>query len=550
MKVITTKVLTETTPFTGYNYAIVYHNEIYIVTNSTLYKFNHITKTFTTIYTFTSYTHVGQPFIDNDILYIMVFQNASSLTGSGTLHLHSYDGTTFTQDVKTRTFGREMGMSYKTNTSQIKIYHYSDYGASYLVTYNLTIPDLTGSSNQRNSYHSAEWEQYYNISNKVYTFGGYNGLSYTRQNKVYIDYMDANVECYESLCKVGAVVDGDIILTGGNSGNKNIYKYNVTSNSITDINVDLKQNQYGAGTVYIDNAIYIFGGYNKSENVSPVATNMIQVIEFTDYNLTFNFANSQGETLASITNSAPIESMRVNTVGSSVGVILNTMGGQITANYTTVEPSGYKLVGYGLVQGGTRVVIPVNKLVNIAVTTDTTFYEIYAKYTPIDTPIDIVLYTNTAETNRVDKTNFLTTIATLKGTLRESTSILSPSIKIVVDSLPTFNYCYIQAFGSRYYFVTNITSIRQNLWQIDLKCDVLMTYKTDILTQSAIINRTADSSYIDKTLTDNYALAKAIPTVSVIDMTTTNAEITFNTDDTGLRLAVCLCKARGEVITS
>ena len=550
MKVITTKVLTETTPFTGFAFAIVYHNEIYIATNSALYKFNHITKTFTTIYNYTSYSHIGQPFIDNDILYIMSFENAETSSQSGTLHLHSYDGTTFTQNLNTRTFRQEMMLSYKTNEKQIKIFHRADYGANYLVTYDLSIPDLTGSSNRINNYHAENVEQYYIIDNKVYVFGAYNGLSTTRIDKVFIDYVDANVTVYTSIYKVGAVVDGDIILTGGNSGNKKIYKYSVASNNLTDINVDLKQNQYGSGAVYIDNAIYIFGGYTKPENESATATNMIQVIEFTDYNLTFNFANNQGETLASISNSAPIESMRVNTVGSTVGVILNTLGGQLTTTYTTVEPSGYKLVGYGLVQGGNRVVIPVNKLVNIAVTSDTTFYEIYAKYTPIDTPIDLVLYTNTAESNRVDKTNFLTTIATLKGTLRESTSILSPSIKIVLDTLPTFNYCYIQAFGGRYYYVTNITSIRQNLWQIDLKVDVLMTYKTDILTQSAIINRTADTSYIDKTLTDNYALAKAIPTVSVVDMTTTNAEITFDTDDSGLRLAVCLCKARGEVIIS
>ena len=36
---------------------------------------------------------------------------------------------------------------------------------------------------------------------------------------------------------------------------------------------------------------------------------------------------------------------------------------------------------------------------------------------------EIKLYSNTAETNRVDKTNFLTLKATLQGNLKEKTSI-------------------------------------------------------------------------------------------------------------------------------
>lgn len=65
---------------------------------------------------------------------------------------------------------------------------------------------------------------------------------------------------------------------------------------------------------------------------------------------------------------------------------------------------------------------------------------------------------------------------TVNVKIKESTSITSPSF-IFEGELPSFNY--IKAFG-RYYFITEITSITSNLYQIDCDCDVLATFKTSI----------------------------------------------------------------------
>ena len=100
----------------------------------------------------------------------------------------------------------------------------------------------------------------------------------------------------------------------------------------------------------------------------------------------------------------------------------------------------------------------------------------------------INLYTNISEVNAVDKD--LTTLATLTGTLREQSSIIDPVITFSdIDSyVSSMNYAYIQEFN-RYYFITNVESIRDNLWKVSFHVDVLYTYRAEIRANSAIIER-------------------------------------------------------------
>jgi hypothetical protein len=105
-----------------------------------------------------------------------------------------------------------------------------------------------------------------------------------------------------------------------------------------------------------------------------------------------------------------------------------------------------------------------------------------------DGSLDMNLYHNNAERNRVDKTNFLESVSTLNGYLRDKTSITNPSIIIEMSEFPTFNYVYLPKFN-RYYYVTNILSIATNLWQIDMHVDVLMSYRDEILDTECIIER-------------------------------------------------------------
>lgn len=101
---------------------------------------------------------------------------------------------------------------------------------------------------------------------------------------------------------------------------------------------------------------------------------------------------------------------------------------------------------------------------------------------------DIELYRNTAEVNRVDKTDYLTRIDTLSGTLRDECSLLSPSIVYQSENVPTYNYVYIPIFN-RYYYVTTLSSVGKNVWRMELNCDVLMSYKDSIFMLQGVIGR-------------------------------------------------------------
>lgn len=102
--------------------------------------------------------------------------------------------------------------------------------------------------------------------------------------------------------------------------------------------------------------------------------------------------------------------------------------------------------------------------------------------------MNIVLYVNASEINAVDKK--LTELTTLTGTLREQSSIIDPVITISgIDSyVGQMNYAYIPDFN-RYYFITNVESVRNNLWKVSFHVDVLYTYRDAIRANSAIIER-------------------------------------------------------------
>lgn len=100
---------------------------------------------------------------------------------------------------------------------------------------------------------------------------------------------------------------------------------------------------------------------------------------------------------------------------------------------------------------------------------------------------NIVLMQNKDELNKIRKNPI--TISTLNGTLKSETDLIDPVILIERSSVPTnVNYLRIAEFN-RYYFITDIRSIRNNLWEITCHCDVLYTYAQDIVSHKAIIAR-------------------------------------------------------------
>lgn len=112
--------------------------------------------------------------------------------------------------------------------------------------------------------------------------------------------------------------------------------------------------------------------------------------------------------------------------------------------------------------------------------------------------VNVILYKNTSEQNRLDKTEYLTTIESLSGELRNDVNILNPVLEIYLSStnINQVNYIYIQEFN-RYYFVNNFDICNGNktsnttevLIRYYLQVDVLMSWKDDIKKLSGVVDR-------------------------------------------------------------
>lgn len=100
----------------------------------------------------------------------------------------------------------------------------------------------------------------------------------------------------------------------------------------------------------------------------------------------------------------------------------------------------------------------------------------------------LTLFTNLSENNCMDKN--LTEITSLTGDLRAESSMIDPVIMIEADAdvIAEVNYAYIDEF-ERWYFVTNIDSVRTGLWRLTMHVDVLYTYAAAIRENYAIIER-------------------------------------------------------------
>ena len=78
--------------------------------------------------------------------------------------------------------------------------------------------------------------------------------------------------------------------------------------------------------------------------------------------------------------------------------------------------------------------------------------------------------------------------------LRENTSVVNPTFRMRLEhegmssaaELFQYNYCYCPEF-KRYYFITNITSYTAVIFDIECICDVLATFRDDILSTRAFI---------------------------------------------------------------
>ena len=126
--------------------------------------------------------------------------------------------------------------------------------------------------------------------------------------------------------------------------------------------------------------------------------------------------------------------------------------------------------------------------------------------------IDVEMYVNLSEPNKINK--FLRTGPIHSGSLRDGTSILDPVVMIEAGALMGYNYARIPIFG-RYYYITNVVSLRTGLWEVSMHTDPLMTYRSQLMDVSVILD-TSTSAGADEYLTGPQWVARAKELTNII----------------------------------
>ena len=108
------------------------------------------------------------------------------------------------------------------------------------------------------------------------------------------------------------------------------------------------------------------------------------------------------------------------------------------------------------------------------------------------------LYNTNSETNRINKV--LTDKTEFNVKFKEESSVINPVLLLKSETYLNFNYAYIPKF-QRYYFVDDISVFPNRIYLLTLRCDVLTSFKDDILKSYArIIEQTNTNAYYDGNL--------------------------------------------------
>lgn len=332
-----------------------------------------------------------------------------------------------------------------------------------------------------------------------------------------IDTLDSSTYIYAEIFEL----NGQYYTAGGyKDGNPNTDIIRIDKNSFASTKVGTSTNPTSANALIgvTETAAYIIYPSTTTPRMTTAALE--------EYNIQYEFKDNAGNVLASIDNRLPATKITLGISGLDATVAITYIDNTTeTVVFSVPSKPDYRFYGLSTAPNSSRASIVVGEN-TVGIYQDITFYPVYIKYVVPTTTFDINLYQNSAEPNRVDKSSFLTSVATLSGALREECSIVNPSIMIEQTTLPSFNYVYISIFN-RYYFVTGITSVRYGLWRIELKVDPLMSWKTGIGGLSAVIGRQEFSYNAD--LVDSELPVEKEQTVEITEI----ANSTFSTATTG-----------------
>ena len=109
--------------------------------------------------------------------------------------------------------------------------------------------------------------------------------------------------------------------------------------------------------------------------------------------------------------------------------------------------------------------------------------------------MDLILYTQSGTPKRVDKSGFLSIIATIGNVIiKDTTELFSPTFILrTTENVYTANYLYC-SFTGRYYFIERFDTLSGGRIAVKCRTDVLHTFRNEILSSKAWVTESADTA--------------------------------------------------------
>lgn len=105
------------------------------------------------------------------------------------------------------------------------------------------------------------------------------------------------------------------------------------------------------------------------------------------------------------------------------------------------------------------------------------------------------LYNTNSSNNTINKV--LTDELTFDIKFKDVANIQNPVIKLNSKTIVTSNYAYLPDF-KRYYFIEQVVIDSNSIYSLFLKCDLLESFKDDVLNSVGLIDRCeVGSEYLD-----------------------------------------------------
>lgn len=109
--------------------------------------------------------------------------------------------------------------------------------------------------------------------------------------------------------------------------------------------------------------------------------------------------------------------------------------------------------------------------------------------------MELILYTQSATPNRVDKSGYLSQIATIKNVrLKEQTELFNPTFILRTnENVYSANYLYC-SFTGRYYYIERFDALPGERIAVQCRVDVLHSFRNEIKSSQAWVTRSANTA--------------------------------------------------------